>query len=84
MGVADITELTDVVFSLEKRIHTLESENGKMKEVLNNLQAEMFLAEVNAQYPDGVIRKRTTMKGVLDNIINVINNKPKPKILVQH
>jgi hypothetical protein len=77
-------ELVDFSQKLEKRVHALESENGKMKEVLNNLQTEMFLPSAMAQYPDGEIRKRTTMKGVLDNIINVINNKPKPKIIVQH
>ena len=48
-------ELKVELESLKKRVHRLESENGKMAQDLTNLKAEIFLEEVNAMFPDNVI-----------------------------
>lgn len=79
----ELQELTGLVSKMEKRVQALERENGILKQRVDNFHAEIFLPEVMAMYPDKTMRKRTTMKGVVDSIIQVINNKPKSKIITQ-
>ena len=76
----ELNELEQFVSKMEKRIRVLESDNGKMKELINSIQAELFLPEVNVLDANKVMRKRVTMMGVLNQLINVVNGKPKAKI----
>lgn len=65
---------------LEKKIHALESENGKLQQRIQNLEAEVFLDEVMAQFPDKVLRKRTTMRGTVQKMALALMAKDQPKV----
>ena len=65
---------------LEKKLHEMSSENGKLQQRIQNLEAEIFLDTVTAQFPDKVIRERVTLRGTVQKMALALMAKDRPKI----
>lgn len=73
-----MTQIVNKLGQLEKRIHILESENGRILQLLQNFQTELFLNEATALYPDKVLRKRKTLKGVVSALAQAMASSSMP------
>jgi predicted nuclease with TOPRIM domain len=64
--------LKSEVAGLKKNLECLEGQYKDMKQKVQNVHAELFLDEAMAQGPDKVVRMRTTIKGVVKKLAQVV------------